>query len=118
MRALGVSMALPRGTLLRALAIGLLIAFQSFCLYSSVALLPVALALLAFNTFPMLIALFTWASGGERPRTAALIAMPIALAGLALALDVFGKAVNPAESHGRSVRLSRSRLRCCLPRAG
>ena len=96
MRALGVSMALPRETLLRALAIGLLIAFQSFCLYSSVALIPVALALLAFNTFPMLIALFTWASGGGRPRTAALIAMPIALAGLALALDVFGKAVDPA----------------------
>ena len=96
MRALRVPMALPRAKLGRALAIGLLISIQSFCLYSSVALIPVALALLAFNTFPILIALLTWASGGERPHAAALVAMPIALVGLALALDVFGKPVDPA----------------------
>jgi drug/metabolite transporter (DMT)-like permease len=96
MRLSGVPMRLPRATLARALSIGLLIAVQSYCLYSAVALIPVALALLAFNTFPILIALFTWASGGERPHRAALVAMPIALAGLALALDVFGKPVNPA----------------------
>ena len=96
MRFSGVPLALSRVALPRALSIGLLIAVQSFCLYSAVALIPVALALLAFNTFPMLIALLTWASGGERPRTPALIAMPIALAGLALALDVFGKPVDPA----------------------
>jgi drug/metabolite transporter (DMT)-like permease len=96
MRVLGVSMALPRKTLLRALAIGLLIAFQSFCLYSAVALLPVALGLLAFNTFPMFLALFSWIWTGRRPSGAALVAMPLALVGLALALDVFGKPVNPA----------------------
>jgi drug/metabolite transporter (DMT)-like permease len=96
MRFSGVSMALPRSTLLRALAIGLLIAVQSFCLYSAVALIPVALALLAFNTFPILLAFFSWISGGEAPRRAALFAMPIAVVGLALALDVFGKPVNPA----------------------
>jgi len=96
MRALGVSMALPRETLLRALAIGLLIAFQSFCLYSAVALLPVALGLLAFNTFPMFLALFSWIWTGRRPSGAALVAMPLALVGLALALDVFGKQMNPA----------------------
>ena len=92
----GVPMVLSRAAFPRALSIGFLIALQSFCLYSAVALIPVALALLAFNTFPMLIALFTWASGGDRPRAAALVAMPIALAGLALALDVFGKPVDPA----------------------
>ena len=96
MRFSGVPVALPHKTLSRALAIGLLIAFQSFCLYSSVALIPVALALLAFNTFPILFAFFSWASGGERPRPVALAAMPVALAGLALALDVFGKPANPA----------------------
>jgi len=92
MRALGVPMALPRPTLARALSIGVLIAVQSFCLYSSVARIPVALALLAFNTFPMLLALLSWASGGDRPSVRALLAMPVALAGLALALDVVGKA--------------------------
>ena len=96
MRALRVPMALPRETLGRALAIGVLISIQSFCLYSSVALIPVALALLAFNTFPMLLALFSWAWTGQRPGAAALVAMPIALVGLSLALDVFGKPVNPA----------------------
>ena len=95
MRLSGVPIRLPRATLARALSIGLLIAVQSFCLYSAVALIPVALALLAFNTFPILIALFTWATGGERPHRVALVAMPIALAGLALALDVFGKPVSP-----------------------
>jgi len=94
MRALGIPMTLPRATLARALSIGLLIAVQSYCLYSAVAMIPVALALLAFNTFPMLLALLSWASGGDRPRLAALVAMPVALIGLALALDVFGKQVN------------------------
>ena len=96
MRFSGVSMALPRSTLLRALAIGLLIAVQSFCLYSAVALIPVALALLAFNTFPIVLAFLSWATGGGRPRGAALAAMPLALVGLSLALDVFGKPVKPA----------------------
>lgn len=34
-------------------AIGLLVGVQSLCLYSAVARLPVALALLAFNTYPL-----------------------------------------------------------------
>lgn len=94
MCALRIPMTLPHATLARGLSIGLLIAVQSYCLYSAVAMIPVALALLAFNTFPMLLALLSWASGGDRPRLAALVAMPIALIGLALALDVFGKHVN------------------------
>lgn len=92
LRATGVELALPRPTLARAAAIGALVALQSFCLYSAVARIPVALALLAFNTFPMLLALLSWASGAGRPATRTLIAMPVALAGLALALDVLGQA--------------------------
>ena len=94
LRLQGMPMGLPRPTLLRALVVGVLLAVQSFCLYSSVARMPVALALLAFNLFPMLLALLSWASGTERPRAIALVAMPVALVGLALALDVFGKQVN------------------------
>jgi drug/metabolite transporter (DMT)-like permease len=75
----------------RALVTGLLIAVQSYCIYSSVALIPVALALLAFNTFPMLFALLAWAAGGERPAARAIVAMPVALGGLSLALDVWGQ---------------------------
>jgi drug/metabolite transporter (DMT)-like permease len=92
MRVQGVSMRLASPTLGRGLAIGLLVAVQSFCLYSAVARIPVALALLAFNTYPMLLVLLTWAAGGDRPPRRALIAMPVALLGLALALDVVGSA--------------------------
>ena len=74
----------------RSVLIGLLIAVQSYCLYSAVALIPVALALLAFQTFPMLLALISWTAGGERPSRRVLFAMPVALLGLALALDVWG----------------------------
>lgn len=92
LRALGVSLALPRPTLARAAAIGILVALQSYCLYSAVARIPVALALIAFNTFPMLLALLSWIFVGERPTRRALVAMPVALVGLALALDLSGKA--------------------------
>ena len=85
-----VPLALPAATRWRAVAVGALIAVQSYCIYSAVARIPVALALLAFNTFPMMFSLLSWATGSERPARRALIAMPVALCGLALALDVFG----------------------------
>jgi drug/metabolite transporter (DMT)-like permease len=72
--------------------IGLLIGVQSLCLYSAVARLPVALALLAFNTYPIWTALWAAAVYRQRPEKAMLIAMPVILLGLALALDVFGAA--------------------------
>jgi drug/metabolite transporter (DMT)-like permease len=74
------------------LVIGLLVAVQSACLYSAVARIPVGLALLAFNTYPLWTALAVWAMYRERPERAVLIAMPVILAGLALALDVTGAA--------------------------
>jgi len=86
-----VSLKIQRQSLVRTLAVGLLISIQSYCLYSAVALIPVALALLAFNTHPMALSLLSWLSGGERPARRMLVAMPVALAGLALALDVWGK---------------------------
>jgi drug/metabolite transporter (DMT)-like permease len=90
LRLADASMALPRATLARGLGIGLLVAVQSFCLYSAVAVIPVALALLAFNTFPMLFMLLTWAAGGDNPGRRAFVAMPMALLGLVLALDILG----------------------------
>jgi drug/metabolite transporter (DMT)-like permease len=74
------------------LTIGALIAVQSVCLYSAVARLPVALALLAFNTYPLWTALWSRLLYGERPEARVLRAMPVMLLGLALALDVVGAA--------------------------
>ncbi|MGV3493055.1 MAG: EamA family transporter [Ramlibacter sp.] len=74
------------------LGIGLLIGVQSLCLYSSVARLPVALALLAFNTYPIWTAFWSAVIYRKPPERAMLVAMPVILVGLALALDVFGAA--------------------------
>ena len=72
--------------------IGLLIGVQSLCLYSAVARLPVALALLVFNSFPLMTALWARLLYAHRPERAVLIAMPVILLGLVLALDVLGAA--------------------------
>ena len=74
------------------LGIGALIAVQSLCLYSAVARLPVALALLAFNTYPLWTALWARVIYRHRAERRVLLAMPVMLLGLALALDVLGAA--------------------------
>jgi drug/metabolite transporter (DMT)-like permease len=84
-------------------AIGVLVGVQSLCLYSAVARIPVGLALLAFNTYPLWTALAAWALYRHRPERAMLVAMPVILFGLALALDVAGAAsgLGAAEHWGR-----------------
>ena len=73
-------------------AIGFIIGVQSVCLYSAVARLPVALALLAFNTYPLWTALWARLFYAHRAERRVVVAMPVMLIGLALALDVFGAA--------------------------
>jgi drug/metabolite transporter (DMT)-like permease len=90
LRLQGLPLAPPRATLARGLGIGLLVAVQSYCLYSSVAIIPVALGLLAFNTYPMLFVLLAWAADGAHPGRRAFVAMPLAFLGLVLALDILG----------------------------
>ena len=72
--------------------IGLLIGFQSLTIYSSVARLPVALALLAFNSYPIWAAIWARVLYREPVARQLLVAMPVLLFGLTLALDVFGAA--------------------------
>ena len=74
------------------LAVGVMIGIQSQCLYSSVARLPVALALLAFNTYPLFTALWDRVLYKNTPSRAMVLAMPVILLGLGLALDVLGAA--------------------------
>ena len=73
-------------------AIGVLIGVQSLCLYAAVARLPVVLALLVFNSFPLMTALWARVLYQHRPERAVLLAMPVILLGLVLALDVLGAA--------------------------
>src|SRR3954470_8947412 len=88
MKLQGVRLAFPRELRAWSLLAGILIATQSYCLYSAVALIPPALALLVFQTSPMLYVLVSWAMGKEAPRWSALPPMIVGLAGLALALDL------------------------------
>jgi len=88
MRMQGIAIAIPRELRGRTLVAGVLIATQSYCLYSAVALIPPALALLVFQTSPVLYVLLTWTLGKERPSLLALAPMLVALVGLAFALNV------------------------------
>ena len=88
MRLQGVRIAIPRELRGATLVAGMLIATQSYTLYSAVAIIPPALALLVFQTSPMLYVLLTWALGRESARWSALPPMMLALVGLALALNV------------------------------
>lgn len=92
-------LALPAGTLRWQLLLGLLIATQSLCLYSAVARIPVALALLVGNTFPMLLALLGWALGGPRPTGRSVLCMGLILCGLVLALDVPARLADSGEAN-------------------
>ena len=68
--------------------IALLVTAQSVCLYAAVARMPVGLALLVFNSYPIWATLAARVFYGHRPERAALIVMPVILLGLVLALDV------------------------------
>ncbi|MBH3462311.1 MULTISPECIES: EamA family transporter [Pseudomonas] len=90
---------LPSGTRRWQLLLGLLIATQSLCLYSAVARIPVALALLVGNTFPILLALLNWALNGVRPTGRTVMFMALILCGLVLALDVPGRLADSGASN-------------------
>lgn len=90
LRLSGVAIHVPAGQRKTLWLIGVLVAVQSLCLYSAVARLPVALALLAFNSYPLWTALWAFGLYGERPDPLVLRAMPVMLLGLAMALDVLG----------------------------
>ncbi|KJH79906.1 MULTISPECIES: EamA family transporter [Pseudomonadaceae] len=83
--------------------LGLLIAVQSFCIYSAVARIPVALALLVVNLSPIMLALLTWLLGGPKPTRQALAIMGMILFGLVLVLDVPARLVSSEAPDGQWV---------------
>lgn len=79
---------LPPGTWPWQLLLGSLITVQSLCIYSAVVRIPVALALLVVNVFPLLLVLLTWGLGGAAPSRRTLLLMAVILGGLGMALDL------------------------------
>lgn len=72
--------------------IGLLIGLQSLCLLAAVARLPVGLAMLAFNTYPICALVWSRLVYRRSPDADALFAASVIFTGLALALDASGSA--------------------------
>lgn len=95
------SLRLSRSTWGWQLVLGLLIAVQSYCIYSAVARIPVGLALLVVNLSPILLALLTWALGGAAPSGRAAMIMGLILFGLVLVLDVPARLSGEAQLDAR-----------------
>lgn len=87
---------IPPGKRRWQLVLGVMIAGQSLCLYSAVARIPVAVALLLVNTWPILYALLTWVLGGRRPTVRLAVIMGVILIGLIMVLDLGTWLSNPA----------------------
>jgi drug/metabolite transporter (DMT)-like permease len=88
LRARGVSLALPLRRAMAACALGVLIAAYSNSLFAAIAAMPVALAVVTFYTWPLMVGVGAWVVGTERLTWAWPLAAGAALFGLALALDV------------------------------
>lgn len=82
------SLQLPKSISGWQLTLGLLISLQSLFIFSAVARIPVAIALLVANSFPILLALLTWALGGARPTRQSVFIMAIIFFGLGWVLDL------------------------------
>jgi len=91
----GTRPVLPAGTWPWQLLMGLLISAQSFCIYSAITRIPVALALLLVNIFPLLLILITWLLGGPAPTRRMLAIMAVILLGLGMALDLPARLAEP-----------------------
>lgn len=90
-----VATVLPTGRRNGALACGILLAVYSYGLLGAIEYMPVALAVIIFYTYPILVAGVGWISGREPFRVQIAVALAVAFAGLVLALDVWGVRPHP-----------------------
>lgn len=77
------------------LLMGFLMGTQGYCLLAAVGLVPVALAVLTFYFYPLLIGLGVHITGQERVTPVLAGALVLAFGGLVLALDVTGGGLDP-----------------------
>jgi len=70
------------------LLIGVLITGQSLSLYKAITLIPIPMALLLVNTWPMMFILAHWLTGKRAPNLKTFLFLMLILFGLVLALDV------------------------------
>lgn len=88
LRVQGVPLGLPAPVAWRSLALGLFLAGYSWSLFMAIGIMPVALAIVVFYTWPFMVGLGAWAMGQERLTWLWPLAAGIAFVGLALALGL------------------------------
>lgn len=86
LRMTGQPMGLPGRVRLASLGLGLLLVVEMYSLLGAIIFIPVGLAILAMYSYPLMIAVWSWMRGAEKPSALALLALVTAFAGLALAL--------------------------------
>ena len=84
-----------------AFALGILTAFQTLVIFTSFRYIPISLAILIEYTYPLLVLIAMRVLFGEGLTVARVVAMVVALAGLALALGV-----DPSKAHPVGVALA------------
>ena len=110
-----VPLALPAATRWRAVVGGALIAVQSYCIYSAVARIPVALALSPSAPSHDVLPVVVGRGGSVRPARA-LFAMPVALCGLRSRSARARAAMSPAAGPGSAPGVAlRGAARCPSP---
>ena len=82
------SMRIPPHLIKWQLLLGFLIAVQSLCLYTAITLIPVAMALLLVNTWPMMFIVANWFAGKKAPNVTIFLLLTVILIGLILVLDI------------------------------
>lgn len=85
---------MPRRALLASIGLGVLVVGYNYTFIRSFEYIPIALAVLVFYLFPLLVVVAAWGFGREAPSWRAGIAMFVAFIGLALALDIQGASVD------------------------
>ena len=82
----GSSVSIKRNELYRCLALGVLLCAEMYLLLASVLFIPVAMAILVFYTYPIMIALWAWRTGRHHLSYLGLGVMALAFIGLIIAL--------------------------------
>lgn len=82
------SLFIPKAQRKWQLLIGVLISGQSLSLYKAITLIPIPMALLIVNTWPMMFILAHWATGKRAPNLKIFLYLMLILFGLIFALDI------------------------------
>ncbi len=87
----GSQVSINRNELYRCLALGVLLCAEMYLLLASILFIPVALAILVFYTYPIMIALWTWRTGQCHFSYFGLGVMALAFIGLIITLTGSGR---------------------------